>query len=111
MRRHGAKCRGLVFGTGETNCVESELSLHSVIQHFTLVYYSAADKFSAVLPGCIDKCLKSTCFFFFPQALDRAKPGMEDGKNAAQSRSFKRLVCNQFNAFSKTIVMKLAYSC
>ncbi|KAM1350410.1 hypothetical protein ACFX2F_004365 [Malus domestica] len=25
------------------------------------------------------------------EALDRAKPGMEDGKNAAQSRSFKRL--------------------
>ncbi|TQE09992.1 hypothetical protein C1H46_004414 [Malus baccata] len=25
------------------------------------------------------------------KALDRAKPGMEDGKNAAQSRSFKRL--------------------
>ncbi|RXH86723.1 hypothetical protein DVH24_021996 [Malus domestica] len=45
------------------------------------------------------------------EAPDRAKPGMEDGKNAAQSRSFKRLVCNQFNVFSKTILMKLVYSC
>jgi len=37
--------------------------------------------------------------FIFSQALDRAKPGMENAKNAAQSRSFKRLVCHQSGYF------------